>query len=538
MVDYSFVEGGLDIFPNAVDSVWQKDPTFWNMTEQEIQSSLGWLESGENSLNSCSQLLELADSTSRGVSNAVLIGMGGSNLGPRAIIDCLGTGHGVPVSFADSTNVSQVRDLAQKVDLSNTLFIVSSKSGSTLETLTLLQYFYEKVNSSKGSSGLAGSKFVAITDLASPLETLAYQYHFDSVIRSPTDVGGRYSVLTAFGIYPAAISGVPVRTLLAGAVEKANRCRSRGLDNPAVTLSRFMIRNLRNGRDKMAILFSPELQGLAEWVEQLLSESLGKDGRGILPITGMSLEDLGHLEEEYGVIHLRHSSDVRTKTIYDKLIAEYGTSDELGDRVFDVAIDGPGMLGGEFLRWEFATAITGGLMGVNPFDQPQVESAKIITNQFITQSRTRVLERMHTTSFTVEEVFDCIVPGSYLGVLAYLPREEEIEKLLSGFVSMLAELYCVPITVGFGPSYLHSTGQMHKGGPDTGCFIQLTCTDGGEPMLVPGEDFDFQSLSYAQADGDLKALIELGRKVTRVELGLNVKKGMETLASRIRDFKK
>jgi len=299
-----------------------------------------------------------------------------------------------------------------------------------------------------------------------------------------------------------------------------------------------MIRNLRNGRDKMAILFSPELQGLAEWVEQLLSESLGKDGRGILPITGMSLEDLGHLEEEYGVIHLRHSSDVRTKTIYDKLIAEYGTSDELGDRVFDVAIDGPGMLGGEFLRWEFATAITGGLMGVNPFDQPQVESAKIITNQFITQSRTRVLERMHTTSFTVEEVFDCIVPGSYLGVLAYLPREEEIEKLLSGFVSMLAELYCVPITVGFGPSYLHSTGQMHKGGPDTGCFIQLTCTDGGEPMLVPGEDFDFQSLSYAQADGDLKALIELGRKVTRVELGLNVKKGMETLASRIRDFKK
>ena len=177
-------------------------------------------------------------------------------------------------------------------------------------------------------------------------------------------------------------------------------------------------------------------------------------------------------------------------------------------------------------------------MGVNPFDQPQVESAKIITNQFITQSRTRVLERMHTTSFTVEEVFDCIVPGSYFGVLAYLPREEEIEKLLSGFVSMLAELYCVPITVGFGPSYLHSTGQMHKGGPDTGCFIQLTCTDGGEPMLVPGEDFDFQSLSYAQADGDLKALIELGRKVTRVELGLNVKKGMETLASRIRDFKK
>ena len=174
MVDYSFVEGGLDIFPNAVDSVWQKDPTFWNMTEQEIQSSLGWLESGENSLNSCSQLLELADSTSRGVSNAVLIGMGGSNLGPRAIIDCLGTSHGVPVSFADSTNVSQVRDLAQRVDLSNTLFIVSSKSGSTLETLTLLQYFYEKVNSSIGSSGLAGSKFVAITDLASPLETLAY----------------------------------------------------------------------------------------------------------------------------------------------------------------------------------------------------------------------------------------------------------------------------------------------------------------------------------------------------------------------------
>lgn len=529
MVDYSFVEDGLDFFPHAVDSVWRKDPSFWNRTDQEIQSSLGWLESGESSLDNCSKLLEVAESTARGVSNAVLIGMGGSSLGPRAIIECLGTGHGVPVSYADSTNVSQVRTLTQRVDLSRTLFIISSKSGTTLETLTLFKYFYEKVNSSIGR-GLAGSRFVAITDPASPLEALADQRHFNSVVCSPSDVGGRYSALTAFGIYPAAINGVPVRSLLTGAVEQASRCRSREFDNPAVLLSRFIIRNLRDGRDKMAILSSPDLHGLAEWIEQLLSESLGKDGRGIVPITGMSLEDLTHVEEDYSVIYLRHSSDFALENTFHVK--------RLNGRIFDVTIDGPSALGGEFLRWEFATAITGGLMGVNPFDQPQVESAKAITNQFIAQSRTQVLDRIYATSFTVEEIFDCIGPGSYLGVLAYLPREEEIEKHLSGFISMVAELYGVPITVGFGPTYLHSTGQMHKGGPNTGHFIQLIGTDEGDPMLVPGETFDFQSLFYAQADGDMKALIELGRKVARVELGSNVMKGIETFASKVKGLKK
>jgi hypothetical protein len=444
-----------------VERIWARDPTVW--TGADEGKWLGWLDEPWRMREDVDLLLQFADSVVDRIDAVVLLGMGGSSLAPEVIKR---TFRQETFHVLDTTHPQAIRDLEGQLDLSRTLFVSASKSGSTLETRSHTDYFWEK-------TGGNGDLFAAITDPGSELEQLARDREWAAVFPGEPTIGGRYSALSAFGMVPAALMGIDVDRLLLRAIEMAEACRL-AEGNPGLELGLSLGENWKEGRDKVCI--SPNTGGFGLWAEQLLAESTGKQGKGLIPAP-----------EEPPDGPDRQAQEVRLSGEYE--------------------------LGQEFFRWEFATAVAGSVLGINPFDQPDVQSAKDKTREVLASGA----EPDVSPSGSPAELFAQANPGDYVCIQAFVnPTAANEEKVLELAARAREATGCV-VTHGFGPRSLHSTGQLHKGGPPTGLFLQVV-DDTGDELAIPGQPFGFGKLIRAQAAGDFASLQERGRRVARINI--------------------
>lgn len=456
--------------------IWAKDYTLWGAGPQEISNRLGWLTLAEDFAHRTVELRAIARGVvEEGFERVVLLGMGGSSLAAETMRRIFGSAEGFPaLTVLDSTHPSAVMRIEQEGDLRKTLFIVSSKSGTTLETLCHLQYFYGKIQ--------RGDHFIVVTDPGSPLASLAEGHGFRGVFLNPSDIGGRYSALSLFGLVPAAMIGADLDALLESGASMAARCRAEGEDNPGVALGAWLASQAAAGRDKATFLFPDALKAFGLWVEQLIAESTGKDGKGIVPVIG---------------------DDASAPFGSDRAIIDYtGTVQD----AFGVDAEG---LGGEFFRLEFATAVAGHLLAVNPFDQPNVSEAKEATSAMLAGGL------LSDPGF--DDLDGLLTAGpDYLAILAYIDPTPQNEALLERVRVALRDRTGRAVTAGFGPRYLHSTGQLHKGGPPGGAFLMVVDDRRGDDVAVPGRGYSFGTLIDAQALGDCASLRAKGRRVARI----------------------
>jgi glucose-6-phosphate isomerase len=445
-----------------LDRIWERDPTVW--TGGDEAKWLGWLDEPVRMQERVGELEQFADAVAEeGLDAVVLLGMGGSSLGPEVIRRTFGV---ESFHVLDTTHPQAIRALEASIDVESTLFIVSSKSGSTIETRSHADYFWEK-------TGRRGSAFAAVTDPGSELEELAREREFRAVFAGEPTIGGRYSVLSSFGILPAAVMGVDIARLLANAQRMVEACRKED-GNPGYELGRCFGLAWQEGRDKLCIEETDGGFGL--WAEQLVAESTGKDGKGLIPAPG---ESPAGDDRQPGEVHVAD----------------------------------PYALGGEFFRWEFAVAVAGHYLQINPFDQPDVQAAKDKTNEVLASKDDPELE----PEGSLEELVGEAQERDYFCVQAFIPPNEENDRRIGDVVAKLRRRTGLVVTHGYGPRYLHSTGQLHKGGPNTGLFLQVV-DDTAEELPIPGRKFGFGRLIRAQAAGDYESLKDRGRRVARVRL--------------------
>jgi transaldolase/glucose-6-phosphate isomerase len=443
-----------------VERIWERDPTVWTGSGEE--KWLGWLDEPQRMRERIGDLQRFADEVgSPGVIDTfVLLGMGGSSLAPIVLKQSFAAGS---LQVLDTTHPAMIRHTAEMLDLDRTLFIASSKSGTTLETRSHLDFFWER-------NGGRGEFFVAITDPGSELEGLARERDFLEVFAGEPTIGGRYSALSPFGMVPAALLGLDLEGLFDRTAEMVEACRV-AEGNPGLELGQQLGEGWRAGRDKVCIDETPGGFGL--WAEQLIAESTGKDGKGLVPAPGESREGRD-----------RQRGEVRLEDPYE--------------------------LGQEFFRWEFAVAVAGSYLEINPFDQPNVQAAKDKTNEVLAAGDVEL-----EPESSPEELFAQANEGDYVAIQAFIDPMQEA-KLQPLIERARRETGCV-VTHGLGPRYLHSTGQLHKGGPNTGLFLQVV-DDPGEELPIPGKPFGFARLIRAQAAGDFESLKERGRRVARIRL--------------------
>ncbi len=505
---------------DVVGRIWARDHTVWKPDPGEIAYRLGWLTVSDL-MRERVPFLEAfaAEIIEAGFRHVVLLGMGGSSLGPEVLRQAFGSAPGYPEMIVlDSTIPASVKATADSIDPSATLFLVSSKSGSTAEPNALYAYFRSIVEQSIGRER-AGQSFAAITDPATPLEKLAVEEGFRRIFLNPPDVGGRYSVLSHFGLVPAALLGIDLRLLLDRADDMRASCGPcvPVRENPGAALGAIMAALALEGRDKLTLTTSQSIDGIGLWIEQLVAESTGKEGKGIVPIVGetqLSPESYGD-DRLFVDLHTGSNGEIVAEAPY------YGL--KLGDN-YD--------LGAEFFRWEFSTAVAGSILGINPFDQPAVQASKDMTNALLQAHRDTGKLPVPATSSSLRELVTSAECGDYLAILAYVSPEPHVDQALSHLRRVVTEGSGVATTVGYGPRYLHSTGQLHKGGPDSGLFLLLTSSHEDE-VPVPGRGFSFGTLSDAQALGDLKALQNAGRRVAWVHLDGDTPAAIDQLADEI-----
>jgi transaldolase/glucose-6-phosphate isomerase len=419
--------------------------------------------------------------------------MGGSSLAPEVIQRTFGTRQGMlALDVLDTTHPDAVLALAGSLDFGKTLFVVASKSGSTIETLTHFDYFWSKAPQ--------GRHFVAITDEASPLHRLGDERGFRRVFLNPPEIGGRYSALSYFGLVPAALAGADLEELLSQGRAMAEACHDEDPSrNPGALLGAVIGEAALAGRDKLTLLLPHELASFGDWAEQLIAESTGKQGRGILPVVGETTAPPGQYGDDRLFVAIGEHSDL-------------AALEAAGHGVVRLPFEGTGQLGAEFFRWMFATAVAGQRLRINPFDQPNVQSAKDATSRILSEGPPR-----EEPAPSLAEVLSTVSPGDYVALLAYLPPEPATDRELQALRMELRDQLLVATTLGYGPRYLHSTGQLHKGGAGNGVFILLT-DDATRDEQVPGRSYGFDTLRRAQALGDLQSLRALGRRVTHVHL--------------------
>jgi transaldolase / glucose-6-phosphate isomerase len=512
--------------------LWSRDATLW--TGADEASWLGWLAVAGEQRARASTLGDLASDFRRaGFTHALVLGMGGSSLCPEVLKSTFGRIAGYPELFVlDSTDPGQIRALEHRIDVARTLFIVSSKSGTTLEPNIFFSYFFDRVRRAIGAER-AGNHFVAITDPGSRMEQVANTDRFRRVIPGVPSIGGRYSALSDFGMAPAAIMGLDVARFLTLAAEMADRCGPavRLADNPGALLGILLGVLARRGHDKVTLVTSPGIGALGVWLEQLLAESTGKVGKGLIPVDG---EPLG-APAVYG--DDRHFVYVRLDSAADPAQDEaMAALERAGQPVVRLGVPDPYHLGAEFFRWEVATAVAGAIIGVNPFDQPDVEASKVATRALTDHyEKAGALPAdsplgVSDPAFeaTLKAHLESIKPGDYAAFLAYVPMNETHEAELSAIRLAVRDRFRVATCVGFGPRYLHSTGQAYKGGPNSGVFVQITCDD-ADDLPVPGRRYSFGVVKNAQALGDFQVLRERGRRALRVHLGTDVKNGLARL---------
>jgi transaldolase/glucose-6-phosphate isomerase len=486
--------------------IWAHDPTVWKPDPDtpEIRDRLGWLTAGKAMAQQAKSLTAFADEVRAEFQRVVLCGMGGSSLAPEVLWRTFGATPGYPsLHVLDSTDPRAVRQAEQGADPAKTLFIVSSKSGTTQESDSFYRYFRER-------TGGRGSQFIAITDPGTPLERLAHDRGFRRAFINPPDIGGRYSALSYFGLVPAALIGVDVAGLLHRAHRMAEACAAcvPALENPAAWLGAILGEAALAGRNKATFVLSPGIASFGLWVEQLIAESTGKEGKGILPVADEPLGAPG----VYGTDRVFVSMTLAGED--DRAVSSrLAELEDAGHPVVHLRLDDRLDLGQEFFRWEFATAVAGAVLGINPFDQPNVAESKANTKAVLAK---RAAPSPAATAAELEAFLAAIRPGEYLALMAYLPPTPEHDRRLAAIRLRLRDRLRVATTLGYGPRYLHSTGQLHKGGPPVGHFLQIT-ERLGEDLPIPGEAFTFGQLEAAQAEGDLQALRGRGRPAIRID---------------------
>jgi len=525
-------EGVAKLQENAAPRrVWSRDPSFW-VPGTEPEKWMGWLSVSEKMLEQVDRLEARAEEA-REYSDVVLLGMGGSSLCPDVFRATFGPVDGRPrLHVLDTTDPATILGVRQAVDLGRTLFIAASKSGGTLETLSHLAYFWEQVRSS--GTAKPERQFAVITDPGSSLERLAAERDFRWIFLNPTDIGGRYSALSYFGLVPGALMGVDVRELLERAEEMAASCDASVPveKNPGCWLGAAAGTLASQGRDKLTLLMSPGVATFGWWLEQLLAESTGKQGRGIVPIEG---EPLGR-PEAYGndrlFVQVRVNGDAEDEAA--RALAE------AGQPMITLAMRDRLDLGGEFLRWELATAVAGSVLGIDPFDQPNVQESKDNTKGVLAEfaSGGRLPEAPSVAPAEAGQALARLLreapEGGYLAVHAWTARTDAAEDALRRIRVRVRDTTKLATTAGYGPRFLHSTGQLHKGGPAVGTFLQVVERDTADAE-VPGEPYGFSTLKQAQSLGDLRSLESRGRPVLRVDLGDQAEAGWRALADAVEE---
>lgn len=488
-----------------ITRIWNRDPTVWSDDPgaPEVANRLGWLTVAHDMSEEVEALVQFSDTVRREFDRVVLLGMGGSSLAPEVISQALGSADGFPsLTVLDSTHPDAIRAV-DTAPIDRTLFVVASKSGTTLETISLLEHYWVQ-------SGGQGSQFVAITDRDTPLAELAEQRRFRRTFTNPADIGGRYSALSFFGLVPAALIGVDIAKLLRRAIAMAESCRDTDPnENPGAVLGALMGDSALAGRDRLAVLLPSPIVSLGAWVEQLVAESTGKEGKGILPLNFVGVEPYG--EQDDGLLFIGVDLLDSDPASVRRSREQMATSDHPA-RVLELldAYD----IGGEFFRWCFATAFAGAVLGVNPFDQPNVAESKSNT-QRVLDDPAEAVHDPYAGSTDVDRFLAAVEPGAYLALMAYVPSNADNDDMLERARITLEAKLGVAVTAGYGPRLLHSTGQLHKGGPNTGHFMQIVDSAFDHDIAVPGKPYTFGRLLTAQADGDFQALSGRGRPVVR-----------------------
>ena len=508
------ITAALDLIErrDIVRRIWQGDHTVWKSNPEGIVDKLGWLNLPSQLAGSFHDLETFAKEIRKTrYKHIVLLGMGGSSLGADALCSILApstTSH-PELIILDSVVPSSVASVAKAIDPSRTIFLVSSKSGTTIETNALYRYFRRLVDQSGGT----GRNFVAITDAGTPLEALAEKEDFLRSFLNPSNVGGRYSVLSYFGLVVAAVLGIDLSSLLLSAEEMIARCGPDTplAENPGVSLGAALAGFTMSGHNKLTILTSPKLTSFARWAEQLIAESTGKDGVGILPVVGEPVLDSSAYGDDRVFIYLRLAED--DNGVLDKAMAHL---QDAGHRIISIDLQNNEDLAGEFYRWELATAIAGSILGLNPFDQPNVEMAKRATNQMLSQHNSDELIELSSIG-SIDDLLNAVQPNQYFAIMAYVQHDVRFEQLVTNLRRRVMQRHKVATTFGYGPRYLHSTGQLHKGGPPTGLFLQIVMSHDDE-IEIPGRSYTFGTLVDAQAEGDFRALKNMGRKIVRIGL--------------------
>jgi transaldolase/glucose-6-phosphate isomerase len=536
--------------------LWQRDPTVWTNTDEA--GWLGWLEIVERQLGALDRLEALArDVRQAGFTHALLLGMGGSSLCPEVLRMTFGRIEGYPeLLVLDSTDPAQVRSFERRVALEATLFIVSSKSGTTLEPTLFKRYFFERLRDAVGPEQ-AARQFMAITDPGTELDEEARAAGFWRIFYGVPDIGGRFSALSDFGMAPAAVMGLDTKRLLESAGRMVAVCRPEAPieTNPGVVLGAILGTLAGAGRDKLTLVTSPGIRGFGAWLEQLVAESTGKDEKAIIPV---DQEPLGS-PELYGSDRL--FVYLRLETAPDGAQdAAVAALEQAGQPVIRIRVADPYELGQEFFRWELATAVAGSILGINPFNQPDVVFSKTETKKLTSYfERTGslpaeapmleegglklyadpadapgLLAGGATLTACLRTLLGRLGEGDYFAVLAYLEMRPDYEEILQAIRTRVRDRRRVATCLGFGPRYLHSTGQAYKAGPNTGVFLQITCDDAND-LAVPGLPYSFGVVKAAQARGDFQVLVDRGRRALRVHLSADVRSGLERLRQAIEE---
>ena len=520
------------------ERLWRKDATLWKADDPahqaEIAIRLGWLDVAETMRAKVGELTAFADEVRHtGFRRAVLCGMGGSSLAPEVLRATFGVARGyLDLAVLDSTDPAAVRTALASSDPGHTLYIISSKSGGTTEPNVFFQVFWEQVRAARGEH--AGENFVAITDPGTAMERRAREHGFRRIFLNPPEIGGRYSALSYFGLVPAALLGIDVARLLDRATRMMRACGPAvsATQNPGLYLGAVMAALARAKRDKLTFVVSDRLSTFGYWTEQLIAESTGKDGTGIVPVEGEPLGPSAAYGKDRLFVYLRLGAK------YDRAVAALARA---GHPVITLRLEDAYDLGGELFRWEIATAAAGFLLGIDPFDQPNVQESKDNTVRLLAEvGRTGTLPDAGDALATGAVDFaprllahvKSTRAGDYVALTAYVERTPARERLLRELRTAIRERFKVATTVGYGPRYLHSTGQLHKGGPASGVFIQLS-GDHAADLAIPGETYSFAVLEAAQALGDYQSLAARQRRVLRVRLGADGEAGLRAVLAAV-----
>jgi transaldolase / glucose-6-phosphate isomerase len=537
---------------NKVARLWQKDASLWTGTDES--NWLGWLTITEEQLAHIDALKQIAADVKKArFKHVLLLGMGGSSLCPEVLRMTFGKIKGFPeLHVLDSTDPSQIMAIEAKVDLKSTLCIVSSKSGSTLEPNIYKQYFFERIKSKVGEKEV-GNRFIAITDPGSKMQQVAEADKFRKIFFGVPSIGGRYSALSNFGMVPAAVMGLDVAKFLKNTEEMVQACGASAAadSNPGVILGNILGVAANHGRDKITFITSPGISDLGAWLEQLIAESTGKIGKGIIPVDRERLAKPATYGNDRVFAYLRLAS--KPNKAQDATVAAI---EKAGHPVVRITIPNIYNLGQEFFRWEIATAVAGSIIGINAFNQPDVEASKIETRKLTSQYEATGSLPPEVPFFeaggiklfaddknvaavhgpTLADVLKAhllrLKTGDYFGVLGYITMNAANEKSLQTIRHAVRDRKKVATVLGFGPRFLHSTGQAYKGGPNSGVFLQITCDD-AKDLPVPGQKYTFGVVKAAQARGDFAVLAERGRRALRVHLGKNLKSGLATLTKAV-----